>query len=68
MIIDGARIFLRGKTGERSVLIISFAKLLQQWFDVHPLQHQTQFPLWISEATNFKNEPLGIKRSRKHSK
>ncbi len=63
--IDGARIILRGKTGERSVLIISFTKLLQHWLDVHPLQHQSQFSLWISEATNFKNEPLGLRGAEK---
>lgn len=34
---DGAILFLRGKTRERRVRIISFAKLLQQWLDVHSL-------------------------------
>ena len=34
---NGAILMLRGKTGERRVRIISFAKLLQQWLDVHPL-------------------------------
>ena len=62
---DGALIILRGKTGERRVRIISFAKLMQQWLDIHPLQHQAEFSLWISEATNFKNEPLGIRGAEK---
>ncbi|HZB18098.1 MAG TPA: tyrosine-type recombinase/integrase, partial [Nitrososphaeraceae archaeon] len=35
---NGAILFLRGKTGERRVRIVSFAKLLQQWFDIHPLK------------------------------
>jgi integrase/recombinase XerD len=56
---------LRGKTGERRVRIISFAKLLQQWLDVHPLKHLDYYPLWISEATNFKNEALGIRGAEK---
>ncbi len=38
---------------------------MQQWLDVHPLQHQSQFSLWISEATNFKNEPLGLRGAEK---
>jgi integrase/recombinase XerD len=56
---------LRGKTGERRVRIISFAKLLQQWLDVNPLKHQDYYPLWISEATNYKNEALGIRGAEK---
>jgi hypothetical protein len=35
--------------------------LLQQWLEIIPLRDQKQFPLWISEATNFKNRPLGLK-------
>jgi hypothetical protein len=61
----GAVLMLRGKTGERRVRIISFAKLLQQWLDVHPLKHQDYYPLWISEATNYKNEALGIRGAEK---
>ena len=56
---DGAILMLRGKTGERRVRIIAFAKLLQQWLEVHPLRKQNFYPLWVSEATNFKNIPLG---------
>ena len=63
----GAILILRGKTGVRRVRIISFAKMLQQWLEVHPLkQHQQkQFPLWISDATNFKNQPLGLRGAQK---
>jgi hypothetical protein len=63
--INGAILFLRGKTGERRVRIVSFAKLLQQWLEMHPLNNQSQFPLWISEATNYKNEPLGLRGAQK---
>jgi site-specific recombinase XerD len=64
--IHGAILILRGKTGERRVRIVSFAKLLQQWLDVHPLKnHQKQFPLWISDATNFKNQPLGLRGAQR---
>ncbi|MBV9176666.1 MAG: hypothetical protein JO297_06485 [Nitrososphaeraceae archaeon] len=49
----GAVLILRGRTGERRVRIIAFAKLLQQWLNVHPLRHLSSYPIWISEATNF---------------
>jgi integrase/recombinase XerD len=63
---NGAVFMLRGKTGERRVRIIAFAKLLQQWLEVHPLRNQQNFyPLWISEATNFKNNALGIRGAQK---
>ncbi len=58
---NGIVIILRGKTGERRVRIISFAPLLQQWLNIHPLKDQKQFPLWISTATNSMNQPLGLK-------
>lgn len=62
---NGAILILRGKTGERRIRIVSFAKLLQQWLDIHPLKHQKQFPLWISQATNYNNQPLGLRGAQK---
>ena len=56
----GVVFMLRGKTGERRVRIISFSKLLQQWLEVHPLRYQSYYPIWISEASNFKNNALGL--------
>ena len=61
----GAVLILRGKTGKRRVRIISFVKLLQQWLQVHALRSQNQYPLWISEATNFKNQPLELRGAQK---
>ncbi len=55
----GSIFILRGKTGERAVRIISFVPLLKQWLSIHPLKDQDVFHLWISEATNHKNNPLG---------
>jgi site-specific recombinase XerD len=63
--VNGAILILRGKTGERRIRIISFAKLLQQWLDIHPLKNQKQFPLWISQATNYNNQPLGLRGAQK---
>lgn len=54
---NGAVLMLRGKTGERRIRMIAFAKLLQQWLGVHPLRKKNYYPLWIIDATNFKNEP-----------
>jgi integrase/recombinase XerD len=62
---NGAILFLRGKTGERRVRIVSFAKSLQQWLEIHPLKDKHQFPLWISQATNYQNEPLGLRGAQK---
>jgi integrase/recombinase XerD len=56
---------LRGKTGERRVRVISFSKLLQQWLEVHPLRCENNYPIWISEATNFKNNALGLRGAQK---
>jgi integrase/recombinase XerD len=61
----GALFILRGKTGERRVRIIAYVCLLQQWLNIHPLKDQNEFPLWISEATNYKNQQLGIRGAEK---
>ena len=61
----GAVFILRGKTGERRVRIIAFTGLLQQWLHIHPLKHQDCYPLWISEATNYKDNALGIRGAEK---
>lgn len=62
---NGAILFLRGKTGERRVRIVSFAKLLQQWLEIHPLKDRHQFPIWISQATNYINTPLRLRGAQK---
>jgi site-specific recombinase XerD len=62
---NGIGVILRGKTGERSVRIISYASLLLQWLEVHPQKNDNVYSLWLSEATNFKNKPLGIAGAEK---
>jgi integrase/recombinase XerD len=62
---NGAILILRGKTGERRVRIVSFAKLLQQWIEIHPLKDSENYPLWISQATNYNNQPLGLRGAQK---
>jgi site-specific recombinase XerD len=46
---NGAILILRGKTGEIRIRIVSFAKLLQQWLDIHPLKHK--------KTISFMNKP-----------
>lgn len=41
----GAVFILRGKTVERRILIVSFAKYLEQWLEIHPLKLQDVYPL-----------------------
>ena len=62
---NGAILFLRGKTGERRVRIVSFAKLLHQWLEIHPLKDNHQFPIGVSQATNYKNDALGLRGAQK---
>ena len=61
----GAIFILRGKTGERRVRLISFVKLLQQWLEVHPLKKLNCYPIWVSQATNYNNQPLGLRGAQK---
>jgi integrase len=63
--LDGINCTLRGKTGERVIKVVEFEGLLKNWLANHPLRHQRIFPLWISEATNNKNNPLGIAGAEK---
>ena len=53
------------KTDERVIKIVEYKSLLKLWLANHPLKHQPIYPLWISEATNYKNEPLGISGAEK---
>jgi integrase/recombinase XerD len=62
---NGAVFILRGKTVERRVPIFSFVKHLEQWLETHPLRSQDVYPLWVSEATNYQTQPLGLGGLRK---
>ena len=42
-----------------------YGALLQHWLDVHPRKKESHFPLWISEATNFKNRKMGLRGAEK---
>jgi len=48
----GAKIRVRGKTGERVVRLISSAPLLARYMEEHPFKNEPNRPLWLSLATN----------------
>ncbi|MCX8188340.1 MAG: site-specific integrase [Nitrososphaeria archaeon] len=48
----GARIRVKGKTGERLVRLISSAPILAMYMEVHPFRDEPGKPLWPSYATN----------------
>jgi integrase/recombinase XerD len=54
---NGAILILRGKTGERRVRIVSFAKLLQQWIKIHPLKDKF---LTILKSTSESDSPFSL--------
>jgi integrase/recombinase XerD len=62
---NGIVVMLRGKTGERRGMIIAFSKIFQEWLAMHPLREDNEYPIWISEATNCKNQPLGLRGAEK---
>jgi len=56
---NGCYLTANGKTGRRTILVINSAPLIERWLAHHPLKDDPTAPLWICEATNRKNEPLG---------
>ena len=52
----GARIKIRGKTGERSVLLVASSPLLSQYLETHPLIDDPGAPLWLTSSPNYKNQ------------
>lgn len=58
----GARILVGGKTGQRSVRVISCASLLAQYLETHPFRDQPEAPLWLTESINCRFQQVGWKR------
>ena len=62
----GAVFILRGKTGERRVRIIAFTKIVAAVAEcASTLKHQNSYPIWVSQATNYKNNALGLRGGEK---
>jgi integrase/recombinase XerD len=53
---NGARVTVRGKTGERTVRLISCAAILAQYIETHPFKNDQDAPLWLTDSTNYKNQ------------
>ncbi len=60
----GARLRVRGKTGERTVRLISSAPLLARWVEEHPMKDNPQAPLWISLASNYRDRLESVSYER----
>ncbi|MEM3403787.1 MAG: tyrosine-type recombinase/integrase [Nitrososphaeria archaeon] len=54
----GARVKVKGKTGERVVRLITSAPMLAKYMEVHPFRGQFEKPLWPSHATNYRGKRL----------
>ncbi len=54
----GARIRVKGKTGERIVRLISSAPILARYMEVHPFRDQPGKPLWLSYSMNRRGQRL----------
>ena len=48
----------RGKTGSRTVSLISSVKLLSQYLQTHTFRHDVYAPLWLTESNNYANHRL----------
>jgi site-specific recombinase XerD len=54
----GARIRVRGKTGEGIVRLIASASVLSQCIQTHPLRADPRSPLWITQSPNYQAHRL----------
>jgi integrase len=50
---NGARLRVHGKTGGRTVRLITSAPLLARWVDEHPYKDNPEAPIWILLTKNF---------------
>ncbi|RMF31714.1 MAG: hypothetical protein D6752_01610, partial [Candidatus Nitrosothermus koennekii] len=61
----GAKIIVRGKTGERITRVVVYVSLLKEWLNIHPYKNDREAYLWLSEATNYKFKPIGLRAAEK---
>ena len=50
---NGAKLRVQGKTGGRTVRLITSVPLLSRWIDEHPYKDRPEAPVWISLASNY---------------
>ncbi|GBC74565.1 Tyrosine recombinase XerC [archaeon HR05] len=61
----GAKIIVRGKTGERVTRVVVYVSLLKEWLNIHPYRNDREAYLWLSEATNHRWKPIGLRSAEK---
>lgn len=54
----GAVIHVDGKTGPRSVRLVTSVPSLAAWIDAHPFRESSESPLWIKLDKNHYGEPM----------
>jgi integrase len=54
----GYTLDVNGKTGHRTILIVSSAPLLTQWLNMHPFRNDPEAPLWVHYQYADKPHPL----------
>src|SRR5205823_11914414 len=55
----GYTLVLDGKTGQRSVLVVSAAPALTAWLNIHPFRNDPEAPLWVH--WNYRTGPKQLK-------
>jgi len=53
---NGAKLRVHGKTGGRTVRLITSAPLLARWVDEHPYKDSPEAPIWITLTKNFQKK------------
>jgi site-specific recombinase XerD/ribosomal protein L40E len=54
----GAQLMVNGKTGMRRVRIVASSPALATWINNHPFRENPDAPLWVSQGTRNRDEPL----------
>jgi len=64
----GAKLYIKGKTGQRVVPIVWFANMLRQYIEAHPFKHDPEAPVWYCykngkfEALSYNAFRIKLKR------
>jgi len=64
----GAIIHVRGKTGPRSVRLITSVAALTRYMETHPGRTDPEAPLWVTASTNYRGHPLSWNSWNKYLK
>jgi len=61
----GAKIKVKGKTGERQIPIVMAAPYLKRWLELHPAKDNPNAIVFIGIGTRNRGEPIGYKSFEK---